>query len=152
MIEAQGEVFYYNCIAVIWLHSFLAIEVDFMRVLLADDQIEVRLALKILLGQENGLDVVDETGEMGNLFIKLKESQPDLVLIDWELSNLRVSDIIPVLRYLHPGLRIIAMSGRPEASDAAIAAGVDAFVSKGENSERLLEAIKTGYKNSASVI
>lgn len=123
-----------------------------MRVLLADDQIEVRLALKILLGQENGLDVVDETGEMGNLFIKLKESQPDLVLIDWELSNLRVSDIIPVLRYLHPGLRIIAMSGRPEASDAAIAAGVDAFVSKGENSERLLEAIKTGYKNSASVL
>ena len=113
-----------------------------MRVLLADDQIEVRLALKILLGQESGLDIVDETGEMGNLLIKTKESRPDLVLIDRELSNLRVSDIIPVLRYLHPGLRIIAMSGRPEASDAAIAAGVDAFVSKGENSERLLEAIK----------
>lgn len=112
-----------------------------MRVLLADDQIEVRLALKILLGQESGLDIVDETGELANLLIKTKESRPDLVLIDWELSNLRVSDMIPVLRYLHPELRIIAMSGRPEASGAAIAAGVDAFVSKGENSEKLLEAI-----------
>jgi DNA-binding NarL/FixJ family response regulator len=134
VIEAQGEVFYYNC--------GISYRGDFMRVLLADDQIEVRLALKILLGQESGLDIVDETGELANLLIKTKESRPDLVLIDWELSNLRVSDIIPVLRYLHPELRIIAMSGRPEASDAAIAAGVDAFVSKGENSEKLLEAIK----------
>ena len=115
-----------------------------MRVLLADDQIEVRLALKILLEQESGLDIVDETGELGSLLIKTRESRPDLLLIDWELSGLRVSDIIPVLRSLHPGLRIIAMSGRPEASEAAIAAGVDAFVSKGENSERLLEAIRKG--------
>lgn len=115
-----------------------------MRILIADDQIEVRMALKILLGQENGLDIVDETGELGNLLIKTKECLPDLILIDWELSNMRVSDVIPVLRHLHPGLRIIAMSGRPEASEAAVSAGVDAFVSKGENSERLLEAIKTG--------
>lgn len=118
-----------------------------MRILLADDQAEVRLALKILLGQEAGLDIVEETGELSSLLVKAKESQPDLVLLDWELSNLRVSDIIPVLRYLHPELRIIALSSRPEASKAAIAAGVDAFVSKGENSEKLLEAIyRVGQK------
>jgi DNA-binding NarL/FixJ family response regulator len=112
-----------------------------MRVLLADDQTEVRLALKILLGQESGLDIVDETGELGNLLVKTEESRPDLLLLDWELSNMRVSDVIPVLRSRHPQLRIIALSGRPEALGAAIAAGVDAFVSKGENPDKLLEAI-----------
>ena len=112
-----------------------------MRILLADDQSEVRLALRILLGQESGLEIVEEVGELNSLLIKAKESQPDLVLLDWELSNLRVSDLIPVFRCLFPNLRIIAMSGRPEASKSAIAAGVDAFVSKGENSEKLLEAI-----------
>jgi DNA-binding NarL/FixJ family response regulator len=50
---------------------------------------------------------------------------------------------------LHPELKIIALSGRPEASKAALAAGVDAFVSKGENSEKLLEAIyKVGQSQS----
>lgn len=112
-----------------------------MRILLADDQAEVRLALKILLGQESDIDIVDETGDLGSLLVKAKESRPDLLLLDWELSNLKVSDMIPVLRYLHPELKIIALSGRPEASKAAIAAGVDAFVSKGENSEKLLETI-----------
>lgn len=114
---------------------------DLMRVILADDQIEVRLALKILLEQESGLDIVGEADELGSLLIKTEECRPDLMLIDWELSNLRVSDIIPVLRYLQPKLRIIALSGRPEASSAATAAGVDAFVSKGENPDKLLEAI-----------
>lgn len=112
-----------------------------MRILLADDQSEVRLALKILLDQESGLQVVDEAGELSSLIIKAKESKPDVVLLDWELSNLRVSDLMPVFRYLFPDLRIIAMSGRPEASKAAMAAGVDAFVSKGDNPEKLLEAI-----------
>ena len=112
-----------------------------MRILLADDQTEVRMALRILLGQESGLDIVEETGELGDLLAKTKESRPDLILLDWELSNLRVSDVIPHLRSLHPGLRIIALSGRPEASRASAAAGVDAFVSKGEYPDRLLETI-----------
>lgn len=112
-----------------------------MRILLADDQPGVRLALKILLGQEAGLEIVEEAAELASLIIKVKESRPDLILLDWELSNLRVADLIPVIHRLFPDLRIIAMSGRPEAAKSAMAAGVDAFVSKGENSEKLLEAI-----------
>ena len=112
-----------------------------MRILLADDRLEVRLALRILLEQETGLEIVEEAGELDSLMIKVKESRPDLILLDWELSNLRVSDLIPVFRKRFPDVRIIAMSGRPEASKSAISAGVDAFVSKGENSEKLLAAI-----------
>jgi len=112
-----------------------------MRILLADDRPEVRLALRILLEQEAGLEIVEEAGELSSLMMKVKESRPDMMLLDWELSNLRVSDMIPVFRKRFPQLRIIAMSGRPEASRSAILAGVDAFVSKGENSEKLLAAI-----------
>ena len=118
-----------------------------MRILLADDQSEVRLALKILLGQESGLEIVDEAVELGSLLIKTKESRPDLILLDWELSNLKVSDLVPVFRCLFPELKIIAMSGRPEAAQSALSAGVDAFVSKGENSDKLLEAISNVRKD-----
>ena len=40
-------------------------------------------------------------------------------------------------------LAIIALSGRLEARQAALDAGVDAFVSKGDPPERLLAAIST---------
>ena len=75
-----------------------------MRILLADDQSEVRLALRVLLDQESGLEIVEEAGELASLIIKTKESKPDLILLDWELSNLRVSDLIPVFRCLFPDL------------------------------------------------
>jgi len=113
-----------------------------MRIILADDQSEVRSALKVLLEQQSGLNIVGEAAELSNLLIQAKENSPDVVLLDWELGNLRVSDIIPILRLISPGLKIIALSGRPEASKNALAAGADAFVSKGDQPEKLLEAIR----------
>jgi DNA-binding response OmpR family regulator len=64
----------------------------------------------------------------------------DLVLLDWELPGLMVGSP-SVLREGRPALTVIALSGRPEARRAALAAGVDAFDSKANPPERLLEAI-----------
>lgn len=112
-----------------------------MRIILADDQKDVRSGLKVLLEQETGADIVGEVAELGSLLAEVKRVNPDLVLLDWELANLKVSDIIPVLRLICPGLKIIALSVRPEAEKTAAAAGVDAFVSKGDHPGKLLDAI-----------
>ena len=112
-----------------------------MRILLADDQKDVRSGLKILIEQETEYNVVGEATELCDLLMQAQRIQPDMVLLDWELSNLRVADLIPVLRVLCPGLKIVALSVRPEARKSAIDAGVDAFVSKGDQPEKLLEAI-----------
>ncbi len=114
-----------------------------MRVLLADDQEEVRSSLKILLEHELDLSEIDEASDLSSLIIKAKENNPDLILLDWELAYLRISDVIPALRYLCPKLKIIAMSSHPEASRAALAAGADAFISKGEQPEKLLNTLRS---------
>ena len=114
-----------------------------MKVLIADDQAEVRSALKVLLEHDNGQYVLDEAEEITSLLLKAEYEEPDLLLLDWELSNQPMADIVLTLRQHFPGLKIIALSGRPEAADASKAAGVDVFVSKGENSDRLLDAIHT---------
>ena len=64
-----------------------------------------------------------------------------LVLLDWELPGLEADGLLPTLRELCPRLKVIALSGRPEARHAALDAGVDAFVSKGDPPERLLAAV-----------
>jgi DNA-binding NarL/FixJ family response regulator len=117
-------------------------EVRRMRVLLADDQTKVRSALRLLLEQEPGLSVVGEAVEAEDLLAQVEATQPDLVLLDWELPGLRTDDRLSVLRALCPQLKVIALSGQPEARRAALSAGADAFVSKGEPPERLLAAVE----------
>jgi DNA-binding NarL/FixJ family response regulator len=117
-------------------------EVRRMRVLLADDQTKVRSALRLLLEQEPGLSVVGEAAEAEDLLAQVETTQPDLVLLDWELPGLRTDDRLSVLRALCPQLKVIALSGQPEARRAALSAGADAFVSKGEPPEQLLAAVE----------
>ena len=113
-----------------------------MRVLLADDQPKVRSALRLLLEQEPGMSVVGEAAEAEGLLAQVSAVHPDLVLLDWELPGLQVaSPVLPTLRTLCPRLSVIALSGRPDARRAALAAGADAFVSKGDPPERLMAAV-----------
>lgn len=113
-----------------------------MRILIADDQIDIREGLKILLEQEPEMDVIGEADGVGSLLTQTKINCPEVIILDWELSNLRMTEVIPLLRLFCPGIKVLAMSGRPEALKTALAAGADAFVSKGEQPEILLEAIK----------
>jgi DNA-binding NarL/FixJ family response regulator len=113
-----------------------------MRIILADDQAKVRSALRLLLEQEPGMDVVGEVAEAEALAIEVKDAHPDLVLLDWELPGLVANGRFIALCSYHPELKVIALSGRPEARRAALAAGADAFVSKGDPPERLLRTLR----------
>lgn len=112
-----------------------------MRILLADDQPRVCTALQMLLKQEPGMRVVGEATEAADLLTQIQATQPDLVLLDWELPDLLTSGSLPALRTVYPDLAIIVLSGRPEARRAALTAGADAFVSKIDPPERLLAAL-----------
>ena len=112
-----------------------------MRVLLADDQSKGRSALRLLLEQDPGIQVLGEAVDTTGLLDWVKVACPDLVLLDWELPGLEADSLLPTLRELCPRLSVIALSGRPEARRAALDAGVDAFVSKGDPPERLLAVV-----------
>ncbi|NLK87249.1 MAG: response regulator transcription factor [Clostridiaceae bacterium] len=114
-----------------------------MKILIADDQSEVRYALRVLFEQQDRFFVVDEAWDMDSLFSKVGRGKPDLLLLDWELSNRGMAIAAARIRELVPGMGIIALSSRPEAEKNAIAAGVDAFVSKGDNPDKLLSTINS---------
>jgi DNA-binding NarL/FixJ family response regulator len=113
-----------------------------MRVLLADDQITVRSALRLLLEQEGDIQVVGETADTTGLLLAVTQKAPELVLLDWELPGLPPVQLLRLLRYERPFLKIIAMSSRPEARQVALAAGVEAFVSKSEPPGWVLAVIR----------
>ncbi len=113
-----------------------------MRVLLADDQVQVRSALRLLLEQEPDFQVIGETADATGLLLAAAEKTPDLLLLDWELPGLPGAQLHRLLLYERPLLKIIVMSSRPEAEQIALAAGAHAFLSKSEPPERVLAVIK----------
>ncbi len=112
-----------------------------MRILLADAQTKVRFALRVLLERQPGFEVVGEAASAEDLLARMAVSCPDVVLLDWSLAGAVGARLLLALRHDCPGVGIIVLSGRPEASRAALAAGADAFVSKGNPPEHLLAAI-----------
>jgi DNA-binding NarL/FixJ family response regulator len=112
-----------------------------MRLLLADDRARTRFALSALLRQQAGLVVVGEAAHAAELLARAGETAPDVVLLGWDLPGLPAAELPAALRRACPGARLIVLSSRPEARQAALAAGADAFVSKIDPPERLLAAI-----------
>ena len=113
-----------------------------LRILLADDQPDVRSALRLLLEQGSGLEVqTREACDADGLLQEALAGCPDLVLLDWELPGLPAAGLLAALRRGCGQVWIVAMSGRPEAQGLALAAGADAFISKGDPPDRLLAAV-----------
>ncbi|MFP3897026.1 MAG: response regulator transcription factor [Anaerolineales bacterium] len=118
-----------------------------MRVLVADDQVGVRSAMRFLLEHEPYVKCVVEAADAGELADMAQNHCPDLVLIDWELPGFAPHNLLPMLQRTCSDVVIIALSGRPEARQPALDAGAHAFVSKGDPPERLLAVIRDVVAN-----
>ena len=113
-----------------------------MRIVLADDQSKVLFALHILLERHPEFIIAGEASNANELLQLLSETKPDLIVLDWRLPGLKRIGCLSAIRACRPELVIIALSSRPELSQAALDAGADAFVSKIDPPERLIGTIE----------
>ena len=112
-----------------------------MRILLADKEFNVRYGLRVLLEEQTHSQIVGEAADAGELMALVVSACPDLLLMSWGLPGRQGPDLLAALRRSCEDLYVIVLSGRPEARQAVLDAGADAFVSKVEPPERLLAAI-----------
>lgn len=114
-----------------------------MRILIADDMPKVRTALQLLFQQQGRLNVVGAIARSADLVTSVKGLHPDPVLLDWELAGESTSAMLSELRRLEHPPSVVALSSEPEARDVALAAGVDAFISKSDPPEHILATVFT---------
>jgi DNA-binding NarL/FixJ family response regulator len=133
-----------------------------VRVLIADDQVAVRSAIRRLLKEEQNITVVGEATNLGELFTVAYREQPDLILLDWELSGFpsavmslpsedpkrrrseqRRNVVILDLRKLQSHPAVIVLSSHPEVRKISMVGGADAFVLKGGPPKELLAVLRS---------
>jgi DNA-binding NarL/FixJ family response regulator len=113
-----------------------------VRIIVADDEARVRSALRLILSEDMGINIVAEVADIERLSSELERYHPQALLLDWELPAARAAGLVQRLRGVYPALKVVALSGRPEARTQSLAAGADAFVSKGDGADGLLAALR----------
>ena len=95
-----------------------------------------------MLRQTPELEFVGEASDMAGLLEQLRETAPDVVLLDWKLRGQSGGAALGLVRSGHPGTHVIVMGNRPEVRAEAMAAGADAFISRVDHPDRLIAAIE----------
>jgi len=113
------------------------------RVYLADAQNQERFALRLLLNDLN-MVVVGEASDWPTTLTKAPTSSLDMLLVDWDLlpDDLGVQSLAE-LRLACPNAIVVVLISHLDARhQAALSAGADAFISKGETPERVAERLR----------
>ncbi|PVZ39838.1 response regulator transcription factor [Pseudomonas sp. CC120222-01a] len=116
-------------------------------VLIVDDHAIVRFSLRILLERER-FRIVGELDNGSEVAQKVRELRPDVVLLDIGLPGLDGMEVIKRLQQQEPAPKIMVLTG--QATDLYVRrcldAGIGAFVTKGEDLEAVVFALKALIK------
>jgi DNA-binding NarL/FixJ family response regulator len=114
-----------------------------IQVLIADDQPRARQSLKALLSTLPQIEQVREAKNGCDGIHLMEEHQPDLVLFDVRMPEMDGLEATRLVKARWPQIKIIVLSLYGDYASDALAAGADAFFSKGADPERLLETLVT---------
>jgi DNA-binding NarL/FixJ family response regulator len=112
------------------------------RVYIADSKPEERSALRLTL-LDLKMEVAGESADWATTLIEAPVSRTDMLLVDWDLLPNEPTVALELLRKACPAALVIILISHLDArQQAALSAGADAFISKGETPERVAERLR----------
>ena len=104
----------------------------------ADDRVRESLCGLLCIGDQ--LEVVGSSGEVGPAVDLVRQTQPDVVLLDPRLPDVD-EGLIERMRAVAPGLHVLVLTAGDPASQPAISAAADGFVRKTFRPSALVAAV-----------
>lgn len=119
-----------------------------IKVLCVDDNFLVSEGIRLKLRMEGGFEWLGQLNSADRLIAEVKERRPDVVLLDLDMPG---KDAFTALRELHDEkleTRVIIISGfvRSDLVDRAVEAGAWGYVSKGDSTDAVVNAIRQVMK------
>jgi len=118
------------------------------RVYLADAQPEERSALRLLL-VDLKMVVVGEATDWSTALAKAPKTGLDMLLVDWDLlpTDQGVQSLAELRQACPDAIVVVLISHLDARHQAALSAGADAFISKGETPERVAERLRAAAES-----
>lgn len=111
------------------------------RVYLADALSKERSALRLMV-LDLRMEVAGEAADWSTTLAEVPISRTDILLVDWDLLPSAPGPALDKLRKACPAALVVVLISHLDArQQAALSAGADAFISKGETPERVAERL-----------
>lgn len=114
-----------------------------LRAVVVDDEPDLRLLARLMLADNDVVELVGEAGTGGEALALIRDEVPDIAIVDVHLPDMSGVELISLLRECPRQMRLVAYSSDDVALAAAIRAGADSAVLKSGRSEDLLAALGT---------
>lgn len=114
-----------------------------LRILIVDDQQRARLSLKALLATRFRLIDTCEAVNGIEAIRCVEECKPDIVLMDIRMPDMDGIEATRIIKTKLAQIPVIVLTLYSEYKAAALAAGANAFLIKGESVEQLLAVMLT---------
>jgi DNA-binding NarL/FixJ family response regulator len=118
------------------------------RVFLADAQPDERKALRAML-LDLKMEIAGESADWSTTLVKAPKTGLDMLLVDWGMlpTDMGVQSLAQ-LRLACPNAIVVVLISHLDARhQAALSAGADAFISKGETPERVAERLRAAAES-----
>jgi DNA-binding NarL/FixJ family response regulator len=117
-------------------------------VVLADDHAMFREGIRKIIERIKGVQVSGEVNDGLELLDFLKQSTPDLVILDISMPNLRGLEAIREIKKLYPQVKVLmlTMYRKREFIRQAITDGADGFLLKEDPGGELVKAVQAMQK------
>jgi two-component system response regulator NreC len=116
-----------------------------IRVVLADDHAVVRAGLRMLLNDEDGIEVVAEAGNTEDAARFVRGHHPDVLVLDLNMPGESGLDLIPRLSDEAPATRIVVLTMQrdPAFARQALGSGAFGYVIKDAADTELVQAVRS---------
>jgi DNA-binding NarL/FixJ family response regulator len=114
------------------------------RIVVIDDLPVVRQGLAQVFSTQRGLELVAEADGSAEALEAIREHEPDLAVLEIALERGSGLDLIKQLRAEFEEMKIVVFSSQDEElyAERSLRAGADGYISKSEEPDRLVEAIR----------
>jgi len=115
------------------------------KIMLADDHVMFRRGVRSLIQGMPNVEVVGEAGDGFELLRLLRESKPDLVIMDISMPNLRGLEATREIKYIDTGVKVLILTMHKEREYLyhALKAGAEGYLLKEDADGELISAIET---------
>ncbi|MDD3580696.1 MAG: response regulator transcription factor [Desulfobacca sp.] len=113
-------------------------------IVLADDHALFRQGVRRIIEEWHDIQVIGEASDGLELLEILKQSIPDLVIVDISMPNLRGLEAAREIKSQYPQVKILLLSmhKKKDFLQQGLEAGVDGYIVKEDADTQLLEAIQ----------
>lgn len=114
-----------------------------LRVVIADDVLEIRQLLRRVLSRRGGFSVVGEAADGQDAIDLTATLQPDAVLLDLAMPTVDGLAAIPHIRRVSPATKICVLTGYPatDAGERAAELGAHAYLEKGQATSHIVDVL-----------